>query len=62
MLHDMRYKSRSRDSSIGMEDRGSVFFFFVGVWNLSLRHRVQTECGDHPVSYPVGDRDKAAGA
>jgi hypothetical protein len=64
---------KSRDSSVGTElgygldDRSSRVLFPAGTGNFSLHHRVHTESGAHPASYPVGTRGsfpggKAAGA
>jgi hypothetical protein len=33
----------------------------VGTGNFSLHHRVQTGCGSHPASYPVGNRGSFLG-
>jgi hypothetical protein len=64
---------KSRDSSVGiapsygLDDRGSRVRFPAGAGNFSLHHRVQTDSGAHPVSYPRGTsgsfpRGKAAGS
>jgi hypothetical protein len=50
-----------------LNHRGSKVRFPAGAGNFSLHHRVQTESGAHPASYPMGigvsfPRDKAAGA
>jgi hypothetical protein len=47
------------DSSVGvatgygLDDRIIGVHFPAGDWNFSLRHRVQTGSGAHPVSYPM---------
>jgi hypothetical protein len=61
------------DSSVGVvtgygqNDMGSRVRFPAGAGNFSLYHRVQTDSGAHPTSYPMDTRgsfpgDKAAGA
>jgi hypothetical protein len=58
---------KSRDSSVGialgygLDDRGSRVRFPAGYGNFSLHQRVQNGSGDHPASYPMGTRGKAAG-
>jgi hypothetical protein len=39
-----------------LDDRGSRVRFPAGAENFSLHHRVQTGCGTHPASYPMGTR------
>jgi hypothetical protein len=67
------FTSKSRDSFVGMaidywlDDRMVGVRIPAGTGNFSLRHRVQTGSGAHPISYPMatGDSflgDKAAGA
>jgi hypothetical protein len=62
---------KSRDSSVGiatgygLDDRIG-FRFPAGAGNFSLHHRVQTDSGTHPASYPMGNEvsfpgSKAAG-
>jgi hypothetical protein len=69
----MELCSKSRNSSVGiatdygLDDRMITVLFSVGAGNFSLRHRVQTNSGSHPASYPKGiggsfRGGKAAGA
>jgi hypothetical protein len=64
---------KSRGSSVGLsagsglDDRGWGVRVPAGARNLSLLHRVQTDSGAHPTSYPMGrgcsfPGGKAAGA
>jgi hypothetical protein len=66
-----RYKSRDNSVAIvtgyGLDDRCCRVRFPAGAGNFSLHHRVQTGCGAHPASYPMGTvgsfpGDKPAGA
>jgi len=49
--------------TIGLDDRGSIR---GKEWDSPLHHRIQTDSGAHPASYPMGTEgsfagDKAAG-
>jgi hypothetical protein len=67
LLHDTRQLKKSRDSSVGiatdygLDDRIIGVRIPVGAGNFSLRHRVQTGSGAHPVSYPMGTRGSFPG-
>jgi hypothetical protein len=37
-----------------LDDRGSWVRFPAGAGNFSLLHRIQSDSGTHPASYPVG--------
>jgi hypothetical protein len=66
LLHYICF-SRSRDSVVGIatsygwKTKSSEFEFRYGQ-EFSLLHVVQTGCGFHPTSYPVGTGGEAAGA
>jgi hypothetical protein len=63
----VKYKHKSRDSSVGialgygLDDRGSRVRFPAGAGNFSLNHRVQNGSGAHPASYPMGIVDSFLG-
>jgi hypothetical protein len=64
---NVKYKRKSRDSSVGialgygLDDRGSRVRFPAGAGNFSLHHRVQNGSGAYPASYPMGTRGSFPG-
>jgi hypothetical protein len=58
---------KSLDSSVGialgygLHDRGSRVRFPEEAGNFSLHHRVQTDSGSHPDSYPMGTKASSLG-
>jgi hypothetical protein len=44
-----------------LDDRMIGFRFPAGIGNFSLRHRVQTDSGAHPASYPMGTGGSSPG-
>jgi len=57
----------SRDSSVGIATGYGLDDRMIGSWDFFLRHRVQTDSGAHPASYPMSiggafPGGKAAGA
>jgi len=43
----------SRDSSVGIATGYGLDDRMIGSWDFFLRHRVQTDSGAHPASYPM---------
>jgi hypothetical protein len=56
-----RYSSVGIALGYGLDDRGSRVRFPAGTGNFSIHHRIQTDSGAHPASYPMGTRGSFPG-